>query len=84
MTFEGAAEPTPAHALAMMFTGYEHLVKILADGGAEALDDSGLIGFMQDFERFRNQLSVVDHLMIADGVRRDLSTSLCQRSMSRC
>ena len=84
MTFGGAAEPTPvADDFAAMVTSFQHMVKHLADGGAEGFDDSGSIGFMQDFERFRNQLSVVDHLMIADGVRRDLPTSLCQGSMSR-
>ena len=83
MTFGGAAELTPAAALAMMVTGYEQLLKLLNAGGAESFDDHGSVEFMQDFEQFRNRLSLVDHLMIADGMRRDLPTKLCQGSMRR-
>ena len=84
MTFGGTGEPAPvAHAFAVMLADFDQLVKLLADGGMEDFDDRGSVGFMQDFERFRNRLSLVDHQLIADGVRRDLPTALCQGSMRR-
>ena len=38
---------------------------------------------MQDFERLRNLLSVIDHHIIAAAERLDLPTVLCQGSMRR-
>ena len=76
MTFEGTAELTPiGHALAAWVTTFDHLVKLAGDGGLDDLDGVGLVGFMQEFERARNRLSLIDHQVIAAAERRDLPTS---------
>ena len=59
------------------------LVKLLADGGLDGYDAGRLVGFMQEFERTRNRLSLIDHQIIAAGERLDLPTALCQGSMRR-
>ena len=41
--------------------GSVSLVKLVEDGGLEPLDNAGLVGFLQGFERFRNRLPLVDH-----------------------
>ena len=84
MAFEGTDELTPVdHALDALVTGLDHLVKLVDDHALEAFDDAGLVGFLQGFERLRNRMSLIDHQMIADGLRRDLPTALCQGSMRR-
>ena len=45
----------------MFPTGLHHLIKVIGDGGLDQLGAMGLVGFMQDVERARNLLSVVDH-----------------------
>jgi hypothetical protein len=71
------------HALDQFGTALEHLVKVVEDGGLDRYDDSGLVAFMQSFERFRNRLSVVDHRVIGDGDARGLAGGLAQPSMRR-
>ena len=84
MTSEGTAELTPiGHALAAWVTTFDHLVKLVGDGGLDDLDAPGLVGFMQEFEQARNRLSLIDHQMIAAAERLDLPTVLCQGSMRR-
>jgi hypothetical protein len=34
----------------------DHLIKLLEDRALETLDDNGLVGFLQGFERLRNRL----------------------------
>ena len=43
----------------------------------------GVVEFMQDFERTRNRLSLIDHQTIAAAERLDLPTVLCQGQMRR-
>ena len=84
MTFGGTAELTPVDdALDVLVTGVDRLLKLVDDHGLEALDDAGLVGFLQGFERLRNRMWLIDHQLIADGLRRDLPTALCQGSMRR-
>src|SRR4051812_25905437 len=84
MTFEGTAEPTAVdHTLVTLTASVHRLVEQLADGGLDPLDQSRLIGFMQDFEQLRNLMAVVDHYTIAAAQRLDLPTVLCQGNMLR-
>jgi hypothetical protein len=70
-------------ALDALSTSLDHLVKLVEDGGLEVLDDAGLVGFLQGFERLRNRLPLVDHQVITDATRRQLPDALCQTSMAR-
>ena len=84
MTSEGVAELTPVdHAFAAIATNFEHLVKLLADGGLDDFDHYRVVRFMQDSERLRNQWSLIDHHVIAAAERLDLPTVLCQGNMRR-
>ena len=84
MTFEGTAELTPIdHALAAWVTTFDHLVKLAGDGGLDGFDAGRVVGFMQEFERPRNRLALIDHQIIAAAERLDLPTVLCQGSMRR-
>jgi hypothetical protein len=78
------ADPTAADlALDVLSTDLDHLIKIVEDGGLEGYDNSGLIGFMQSFERLRNRLPLIDHRVIIDAQRRNLADALTQRSLNR-
>ena len=70
-------------ALDVLSTDLDHLIKIVEDGGLDAYDNSGLIGFMQSFERLRNRLPLIDHRVIIDAQRRNLADALTQRSLNR-
>ena len=84
MTFEGTTELTPVdHAFAAIATEFDHLVKLLADGGLDPFDANRVVRFMQDSDRLRNQWSLIDHQAIAAAKRVDLPTVLCQGSMRR-
>src|SRR5918997_1118602 len=64
-------------------TGLRHLVKLVEDGGLEALDNTAFVGFLLEFERTRNQLALVDHQSVRDAQRRDLAGELCQSSLPK-
>ncbi len=84
MTFAEVDEPTELDRAREMFrTGLEHLIKAVGDQGLDHLGGLGLVGFMQDQERVRNLLSLIDHQVIAAAERLDLPTVLCQGSMRR-
>ena len=84
MTSEEVAELTPVdHAFAAIVADFEHLAKLLDDGGLDPFDRQRAVRFMQDAERLRNRWSVVDHYTIAAAERLDLPTVLCQGSMRR-
>ena len=61
----------------------DSLVKFVEDGGLESLDNAGLVGFLQGFERARNRLALVDHQNVKDAQRRDLAKELGQSSLVR-
>jgi hypothetical protein len=76
--------PTPVDlALDQLSVDLDHLVKLVEDGGLDGLDDAGLVGFLQGFERVRTRLPLVDHGVIADANLRQLSDVLCQANLAR-
>ena len=78
------ADPTAVDlALDALSTDLDHLIKIVEDGGLDGYDNSGLIGFMQSFERLRNRLPLIDHRVILEAQRRNLADALTQRSLNR-
>jgi hypothetical protein len=78
------AEPTPVDvALDVLSTSLDHLVKLVEDGGLDSLPNSGLLGFVQSFEKVRNRLPLVDHRVIADAESRQLPEALTQPTMAR-
>ena len=78
---EGRELTAVEHALDAFATGLDHLVKVVEDGGLDAHDDAGLVGFLRAFEQTRNRMSLVDHRVVADGVARGLPDRLTQPSM---
>ena len=70
-------------ALDTLHTDLDHLIKLVEDRALESLDDTGLVGFLQGFERLRNRLPLIDHQMIKEGTTRNLAQSLCQGTMTR-
>ena len=70
-------------ALDGLQVGLDHLIKLVEDRALETLDDTGLVGFLQGFERLRNRLPLIDHQMINEGAARGLAQSLCQGTMTR-
>ena len=76
--------PAPVDlALDQLSVSLDHLVKLVEDGGLESLDDAGLVGFLQGFEKVRNRLPLVDHRTITDVVARDLPATLTQATAQR-
>ncbi len=51
-------------ALDTLHTDLDHLIKLVEDRALESLDDTGLVGFLQGFERLRNRLPLIDHQLI--------------------
>ena len=77
-------DPTAAEqALEDLHVSLDHLIKLVEDRALETLDDTGLVGFLQGFERLRNRLPLIDHQMIKEGTARNLAQNLCQGSMTR-
>jgi hypothetical protein len=70
-------------ALDGLHVSLDHVIKLLEDRALETLDDKGLVGFLQGFERLRNRLPLIDHQMIKEGTARNLAQTLCQGSMTR-
>ena len=62
---------------------YEHLLKLLEDGGLDGYDDARFLGFLQGFERFRNRLSLADHQGVKNAQERELANALCRSSLPR-
>ena len=58
-------------------------MKLVEDRALESLDDTGLVGFLQGFERLRNRLPLIDHQTINEGTARNLAQTLCQGTMTR-
>ena len=77
-------DPSQAEqALDDLHVGLDHLLKLVEDRALEAFDDTGLVGFLQGFERLRNRLPLIDHQTINEGAARNLAQSLCQGTMAR-
>src|SRR3954452_14071055 len=69
----GGATPVD-HPLDALSTTLDHLVKVVEDGGLDAYDDHGLLGFARSFEQVRRRSVLVDHRLVRacrlDGSRR--------------
>ncbi len=52
---DGIGSPV-ACALDQLSVGVDHLVKLVEDGGLDALDTVGFVGFVPGLERVRNRL----------------------------
>src|SRR5918999_4706368 len=70
-------------ALDALSVSFDHLVKIVEDGGLETCTEAQLVGFLQGFERVRNRLPLVDHAVVGEAIRRNLAEALCQSSLGR-
>src|SRR3712207_6267606 len=64
-------------------TGLDHLLKLVEDRALDEFGNAELVEFVQDFERFRNRLALVDYQTIGAASRRDLPGELCQASLTR-
>ena len=65
-------------ALDQLANDFDHLVKLVEDGGLDHYDDTGLVGFLHGFEQLRNRLSLVDHVTVAEG-RESVKVTGCAR-----
>lgn len=75
---------TPAdERLLALSAALDALVAAVESGGLDRLDDLGLVGFLQEFERVRNRMALVDHRALRDADQRDLAGSLCQVRLTR-
>ncbi len=64
-------------------TALQHLIKVVEDGALGDLGAVSLVGFLQEFEQFCNQLPVVDRAAIQYGMEHDIPNVLNERSMSQ-
>src|SRR3712207_2498033 len=81
---EFTSDDVPAsQALAALSEALDRLVEVVEAGGLDQLDTSGFVAFLQDFERVRNRLPLVDHRALRDAEERQLAESLCQGRLSR-
>ena len=77
----GAAGPTPVDlALDAWTTAFEHLLKVVEDGGLGEHDDLGLVRLAQGFERARNRQALLDHRVVAELGSRRVAETLNQPS----
>jgi hypothetical protein len=76
-------EGAVAAAISALGTDLDHLTKLLSDDGLADADPSERIVVMQEFERFRNRLSVIDHLLVDAAERFDLADHVCQPNVAR-
>ena len=83
MSSNAEATSPVRRALAALSVALDGLVSAVDDGGLEHFDDVELVEFLQDFERVRNQLPLVDHRALRDAEERKLAEVLCQGRLSR-
>jgi hypothetical protein len=70
-------------ALDRLSTAFDHLLEVVEDGGLDGYDEAGLIGFLQEFERLRNRLPLVDHRAIHESEARGLAAAVGEPSVRR-
>src|SRR4051812_32398108 len=75
----GGATPVD-HALDALSTALDHLVKVVEDGGLDAYDDHGLLGFARSFEQVRRRSGLVDHRLVQGLETRRVAETLAQPS----
>ena len=78
----GGADAVDA-AFDALTVGYEHLLKLVEDGGLETYDHARLVGFLQGWERFRNRLALVDHQAVRAAQKAELADELCHSTLPR-
>jgi len=79
----GGVAVTPLdEALTQLDAALDQLVTVI-EGGVNTVDDLGLVGFLQRFERVRNRLPLVDHAMLGEAQARGLADRLTQPSLAR-
>src|SRR3954454_4007836 len=75
---QGAGATPVDHALDALSTALDHLVKVVEDGGLDAYDDQGLLGFARSFEQVRRRSGLVDHRLVRDLQTRRVAETLAQ------
>ena len=77
----GAATPTPVDlALDAWRTAYEHLLKVVEDGGFGEHDDLDLLALARRFEQERHRHALLDHQLVAELDQRRVAEQLSQPS----
>jgi hypothetical protein len=79
ITAEGAA----TDALAQLRDGADLLIEVAEVGGLDHYSNEQLVVFMQEFERVRRRLSLVDHQVVREAQARKLPDTLTQPSVQR-
>lgn len=83
MRFSRGVSATPVdHALDELATAVDHLLKAVGDGGLDHYDARDLMKFIEDMDRQRNRLAVVDHRALAEAGQRRLADTFSFRSLS--
>lgn len=62
---------------------FDHFLKVVEDGSLDTFDPTRLVGFMQDYERFRNRLSLIDHQIVKAAQQANLAGELCHSTLPR-
>ena len=70
-------------AFRAMRGGFVDLLKLTEDRALESRDTVGAVAFLQEFERFRNQLALIDHQVVRDAQQRGLASELDQQDLPR-
>ena len=79
----GAGEATAVdHALDGFRSQRVDLIKVVEDGGLDAYDDLGFVGFLQRCERVRNRIALVDHRAVRDAEARRLADTWTQPNLA--
>jgi hypothetical protein len=73
---DGGDDTPVERAMEMLSSSLAELIRVVGEGGLGHFDSDGLLEFMRSFERARNQMSVVDHEVVAECERRALSQRL--------
>ncbi|GAA3561125.1 HNH endonuclease signature motif containing protein [Microlunatus spumicola] len=69
-------------ALDAFRSAVDGLVEAVEAGGCDVLDDEGFVRFLQDLERVRNGLALVDHRVVRDVEARNLPAKLTQPNVT--
>ena len=70
-------------AFRTMRAGFDQLLALTEDRALEQRDTVGTVDFIQEFERIRNQLALIDHQIIRDAQRRGLANELSQPNLPK-
>lgn len=82
-TWELQAATPAGEALAALAAALDGVVGPVESGALDHFDTADFVEFLQEFERIRNRLPLVDHRVLRDAEQRDLAATLCQGKFSR-